>query len=396
MCISCNNIDGYFEIFNESQNIGSFIKCSKEIYEGYYFDNNEQKIKKCYPTCKSCDERGNKINNKCTDCYLNNILINENCYEKCDYYYFFNSSNIYQCTTDENCPNEYNKLIEVKKQCIDNCQQDNDYKYEFNDVLYSNCPNGTKISQNNNYLCVCNNYFNYEQTGCIEVVPEGYYLNDSEYKTIDKCDIKCKECSKESVLNNICISCNKDNNYYPKFNDILSIAPFMNCYNEVQDGYYFDNNEQSYMPCYSTCQKCNESGDIYDHKCKECDSNYIKIANNCYHKCLFYFFLNYSEIYQQYQCTPFNYCPDGYSNLIMQKKQCIDDCSKDDTYIYNYNKICYSECREETKLSNYKCIEKIQCNENYPYIIIETRECAKNCSAINFLNLYVLLIQIIH
>ena len=193
-----------------------------------------------------------------------------------------------------------------------------------------------------------------------------------------------KKCSQESVLNNICISCNNDNDYYPKYDDILSITPFMNCYNEAQDGYYFDNNEQYYMPCYSTCLKCDGPGNIYDNKCTECDSNYIKIDNNCYNKCIFYFFLNYSEIYQQYQCTLFNYCPYEYSNLIKQKNQCIDDCSKDDTYKYEYNKICYSECPGGTELSNYTCIEKIQCNENYPYIIIETGECSKNCSAINF------------
>ena len=115
MCISCNNENGYYEIFNEIQNIGFFIKCSNEIPEGYFLDNDEKKIKKCYPTCKTCDDLGNTINNKCTDCNLNNILINENCYEKCEYYYFFNFSNIYQCTIDEYCPNEYNKLIEEKK-----------------------------------------------------------------------------------------------------------------------------------------------------------------------------------------------------------------------------------------------------------------------------------------
>ena len=33
----------------------------------------------------------------------------------------------------------------------------------------------------------CEKYINYEQTGCIDYIPEGYYLNNSKLKTIDKC-----------------------------------------------------------------------------------------------------------------------------------------------------------------------------------------------------------------
>ena len=63
--------------------------------------------------------------------------------------------------------------------------------------------------QKNNNLCVkdfkCDKYYNYDKTDCLEEVPEGYYLNDSEHKTIDKCPIKCNECSLESISQNLCI-----------------------------------------------------------------------------------------------------------------------------------------------------------------------------------------------
>ena len=187
--------------------------------------------------------------------------------------------NSFQCTAEKKCPNEYNLLIEEKKQCIDSCEK-SDFKYEFNYTCYKNCPNGTHISNNNNYLCeedlICDNFYNYDQTGCIDEIPEGFYLNDSDHKTIDKCDIKCKNCSKESELNNLCISCNNYENYYPKLDDNNL---FINCYNGNQDGYYFDNNEQIYMPCFSTCKICNEFGNINDNKCTECYSNFIKINN---------------------------------------------------------------------------------------------------------------------
>ena len=35
-------------------------------------------------------------------------------------------------------------------------------------------------------------------------IPEGYYLNDSNAQTIDKCNIKCKDCNLDSSKNNLC------------------------------------------------------------------------------------------------------------------------------------------------------------------------------------------------
>ena len=54
---------------------------------------------------------------------------------------------------DENCPEEYSKYIVNKKRCINNCQKDNIYKYEYKNKCYKNCPDGTYHSSNNTYLC---------------------------------------------------------------------------------------------------------------------------------------------------------------------------------------------------------------------------------------------------
>ena len=113
--------------------------------------------------------------------------------------------------------NPKSKIIFDKKKCIDNCYNDNEYKYEYNNICYKSCPNGTHISNINNKTCVddlyCFNYYNYNHTDCLESVPEGYYLNDSLLKTIDKCDDKCQNCNLESVQNNLCLSCNINNSY---------------------------------------------------------------------------------------------------------------------------------------------------------------------------------------
>ena len=40
-----------------------------------------------------------------------------NCYEKCEYYYYFDEENNYHCTNESTCPNEYPKLIEEINEC---------------------------------------------------------------------------------------------------------------------------------------------------------------------------------------------------------------------------------------------------------------------------------------
>ena len=64
----------------------------------------------------------------------------------------------------------------------------------------------------------------------------------SKNSSICKCpNIKCLICSPESLLNDLCISCNKDKNFYPIYNDNSNIYPFINCYNEPE-GYFLYNN----------------------------------------------------------------------------------------------------------------------------------------------------------
>jgi hypothetical protein len=87
----------------------------------------------------------------------------------------------------------------------------------------------------------------------------GYYLNDSKSKTIDKCDIKCSNCTLESLTNNLCIKCNIEKGYYPKFKENFDNDSFINCYNEKPESHYFDNTSNIYMPCNSNCKECNGS-----------------------------------------------------------------------------------------------------------------------------------------
>jgi predicted kinase len=135
-------------------------KCYDKTPEGYYLDLKNQSFKKCFDNCKNCYGEGNDTNNNCKECISSYILLNEskynnNCYKKCDYFYYFDESNKFYC--NETCPEQYNKIIIKKNKCIDKCKNDDIYLYEYNNTCYDKCPNNTYILKDNE------DYFSHER-----------------------------------------------------------------------------------------------------------------------------------------------------------------------------------------------------------------------------------------
>ena len=222
--------------------------------------------------------------------------INENliyCVNDVSYIYIkgeFPQNSTYNCS-DVCFTNSQHKLIIEKNKCIDECHNDDTYKIEYNNICYKICPNGTHNSSNNNFTCeeegkelelICDKYYNYNHTECLDSIPEGYYLNDSILKTIDKCNIKCRDCNNETNSYNMCISCNVGNNYFQKENDSSNTGSFINCYNIQEDGYYLDSINSIYKLCYHSCKKCSGPGDESSNNCTECYDNYtLNEDSNC-------------------------------------------------------------------------------------------------------------------
>ena len=150
------------------------------------------------------------------------------------------------------------KYIIDKNKCIKNCSEESDYKYEYKNSCYQSC----------------NNYYSYNQKECIDEIPEGYYLNDSLSKTIDKCPVKCKACSNNSMEYDYCISCN--DNYFPVIVEEENLKKYLNCYLECPIGYINVNN---------SCQ-------IYNSSCED-NTLYEMVADHsCLEECSAYNFLN--------------------------------------------------------------------------------------------------------
>ena len=350
-CLSCNNEQNYFQKENDELNENNFINCYKDLTERYYLKDNI--YISCYKTCKTCDESGTIINHNCKSCIDNYSLNGKNCYKDCAYNHYFDELGEYICTENEQCEDKYIKLIVETKECVEECS--GEYKYEYENKCYKSCPTNT--------------YYNFTQTGCIDSIPKGFYCNDTYKKTIDKCNIKCDECSLESINKNLCISCNNEEDYYSKEIDITNIGTFINCYKGILDGYFFDETNESYKKCYKTCKSCVEVGEVKNHKCTECFGNSTKNDSNCYEKCEHFYYFDESG---EYFCTENERCPTNYPKKIREKKLCVSKCIDDDEYRLESNNVCYHTCPEGTKPEDDICVGYLICPILYNY---EHTEC---------------------
>ena len=303
--------------------------CSSSYPENYYLDNNDNIYKQCYSKCKSCSKAGDNLYHNCDLCEDGLTLINDieavknNCYQKCQNYYYFyfdssNSSYLYACT--ENCKDDYNKIIEPKKKCINYCKNDDTYKYEYDNKFYDKCPQNTKT---------------YED---LKICLDSCYDEQFEY-------------------NKTCYN-NCPNNTYRLF-ESRNI-----CVVNVPENFYLDENDNIYKKCYSKCKSCSKYGNDINHNCDECINDFkflndsFSQKNNCYQICPYYY---YFENDNNYKCTEYDQCNSNYNRLIISRNQCIDDCKKDYEYIYEYNNTCLMQCDENLKID------------------VDTKHCLKNC-----------------
>ena len=240
--------------------------------------------------------------------------------------------------------NSQHKIIKDSKICAESCYYNNRQYYDYNNIcFYDNCPIDT---YNLSYICE-KSYTVFGTTTYYQDIPDRYYLKNDYFKIIDVCNMKCNNCTKESEKQNLCISCNINNSFYPKYNDSNSINfIFIDCYPDdtIFDGFFIDKSDNIYKPCYKTCKSCNESGSVSEHKCMTCYSNYTLDNNNCIPICEYYYYLDDNN---EIKCTSNNSCIEGYNKLISDKNQCIDSCESDGEYKLEYNNIFYKECPSE-------------------------------------------------
>ena len=162
LCESCN--DDYYqkEIDPTNKDEKGWINCYKDP-ENYYLVNNE--YKQCYESCKYCKEKGTYEQQYCYSCNKNNSfgIISKsfyNCYPNCSSYYYFDNNDIYKCTKDDKCPDDYSKLIHGDRKCVKSCNDTKNVKnakYEFRGECYELCPTDKSfIGSESDYFCKIN------------------------------------------------------------------------------------------------------------------------------------------------------------------------------------------------------------------------------------------------
>ena len=154
--------------------IGKRFEYSFEISDGQGTQETN-----CYPSCETCiDKSGDEENHLCLTCKSGYYFKEgtNNCYKEIDKYYYFDKEKqmFSRCYLDcLTC--DAKEISSTHMNCL-SCIEGKNYYGQTKNCL--NCPS----------------YVNYEQTGCINEIPDGYYLSDASLKTIEKCFPLCKTC----------------------------------------------------------------------------------------------------------------------------------------------------------------------------------------------------------
>ena len=270
-------------------------------------------------------------------------------------------------------------------------------KYSILTSESNNCCSLITINQTNIDLN-CFHYFNYEKTNCLDCIPDGYFLNDSNLKTLDKCYPYCKTCDKkETENNNNCNSC-IDNKY-------LDLG---NCVSECDKGTFIDPNDNSIIRCkcnnLTKCEFCTPES-INLNLCLTCnkDLGYYPICNDSKYFNINIYTNNTDELFIDCYKEPDNYFLDNYTSSYMP---CYKTCKKcygkgDEQYNnclecqINYTFLneskndtnCYDKCTFYYYFDNEKnkhhCTTENKCPENYPFIIRNKSKCIDDCKKDN-------------
>ena len=168
----------------------------------------------------------------------------------------------------------------------------------------------------------------------------------------------CNDSKKIFNEKNECICNNEKGYYYIKNNNYNKIIDDK-CYNDKTKpkNYYLNKQTKLYEICHRNCLTCNNNGNENENNCTSCVNGYIftpDIENtmNCVPKCQYLYYYNFDGFYS---CTKNYQCPLEAYLLIRKKNKCIDNCSKDNIYKYQYSGECYEKCPNETNTNGYKC-----------------------------------------
>ena len=215
----------------------------------FYFNEENKEFRPCFQTCATCIYGGDGNENNCTTCdneyiFKPDIIDTTNCVGKCKFFYYYNNLDQYKCTDLYDCPEDYSLLIIGKKKCVDNCEKDYIYKYQYSGECYKICPDDTRLNADKN---ICKDI---NLNKCKLTENNIYYLNENI--TDEDIDKKAKIYAKEFQYTNNHVTIYKNEIYsitlykngecISELNLMIPEIDFGECYNKIKTIYHIDNN----------------------------------------------------------------------------------------------------------------------------------------------------------
>ena len=250
-CTKCNKLKNYYPIELTSQITPSqTLTCitetiKKSQYPDFYFNSESESFKPCYETCGTCYGKGDQDFHNCENCTTGYIFHPDyeekiNCVPRPNPYYYINHGR-YILSDSEICPEDFKFLVEVKSKCIEDCKNDDKYKYTYDELCYETPPENTN-DDDNDFKCLDN------ISKCIKTTKKLYTKNDTLTNIeIEKLTLKY---AKEYEYTNNHVSIYENDIYkisiYKKgdcafdLGAIDKIIDFGICYNDIKAKNHFD------------------------------------------------------------------------------------------------------------------------------------------------------------
>ena len=206
----------------------------------------------CYNSCLSCYEASNnEQDQKCKECKPNYYFQKDtlNCFDKLDGYYLDKDTKVFLPCYSKCKTCSAKEESSIKQNC-------------------DSCIEGFKFYKKSKNCLSCPKYVNIDQNGCIDVVPEGYFVDDPYLGTIGKCHEYCKTCDDYPTYWSMgCIDCKY---YDPTFVPIYDgDCPSDDYYDYEEE----DESEEEYLG-----GECPRERPIY-RKNKDCSDEYCSEAD---------------------------------------------------------------------------------------------------------------------
>ena len=162
---------------------------SPQIKYGKYFRFNFY-IKgemECFENCQTCyKESKTEIDQQCKEC-------------KKDFYKVYETNNCFEINRNKYYFDEKQKLL---MPCYSKCLSCNNAGNETKMNCLSCDSRRTKYYKKSTNCLSCPMYVDYSQTKCINTIPDGYYVEDTNLGTIEKCYDLCQTCESKAVIEN--------------------------------------------------------------------------------------------------------------------------------------------------------------------------------------------------